>query len=108
MYRVWISSQDAAAVAEKNFRFVHAPSDYFYLDCGAGEWIGDTPTAYVNSFSIDKPLTPFATSESAGVSVQLFQPPPFTDDRYKTGDPFKSWQEVRLRNFSHWHTMNEN
>ncbi|KAK7023082.1 beta-hexosaminidase [Favolaschia claudopus] len=37
---VWISSANAAAVAAKNFRFVHAPSDFFYLDCGAGEWIG--------------------------------------------------------------------
>ncbi|KAJ7465078.1 glycoside hydrolase family 20 protein, partial [Mycena latifolia] len=41
---VWISSQNAAAVAAKNFRIVHAPSDYFYLDCGAGEWIGKDPT----------------------------------------------------------------
>ncbi|KAG6825266.1 hypothetical protein H0H92_004254 [Tricholoma furcatifolium] len=41
---VWISSEDAAAVVEKNFRIVHAPSNYFYLDCGAGEWIGDDPT----------------------------------------------------------------
>ncbi|KAF8194284.1 N-acetylhexosaminidase [Mycena galopus ATCC 62051] len=40
---VWISSDDAAAVVAKNFRLVHAPSDYFYLDCGAGEWIGDDP-----------------------------------------------------------------
>ncbi|OBZ71292.1 Beta-hexosaminidase 2 [Grifola frondosa] len=38
---VWISSANAAAVAAKNFRIVHSPSDYFYLDCGAGEWIGD-------------------------------------------------------------------
>ncbi|KAF5392690.1 hypothetical protein D9757_001056 [Collybiopsis confluens] len=42
---VWISSADASAVAEKGFRLVHAPSDYMYLDCGAGEWIGDTPDA---------------------------------------------------------------
>ncbi|EMD39630.1 glycoside hydrolase family 20 protein [Gelatoporia subvermispora B] len=42
---VWISSMDAAAVAAKNFRIVHAPSDYFYLDCGAGEWIGSDPEA---------------------------------------------------------------
>ncbi|KAJ7062316.1 N-acetylhexosaminidase [Mycena amicta] len=41
---VWISSTNAAAVAAKNFRIVHAPSDYFYLDCGAGEWIGKDPT----------------------------------------------------------------
>ncbi|KAJ7644582.1 glycoside hydrolase family 20 protein [Roridomyces roridus] len=41
---VWISSANAALVAAKGFSFVHAPSDYFYLDCGAGEWIGDDPT----------------------------------------------------------------
>ncbi|CAK5284459.1 unnamed protein product [Mycena citricolor] len=42
---VWISAADAASVVEKNFRIVHSASDYFYLDCGAGEWIGDTSTA---------------------------------------------------------------
>ncbi|KAJ7681482.1 beta-hexosaminidase [Mycena rosella] len=41
---VWISSQNAALVAAKNFQIVHSPSDYFYLDCGAGEWIGKDPT----------------------------------------------------------------
>ncbi|KAF8551874.1 glycoside hydrolase family 20 protein [Imleria badia] len=41
---VWISSEDAAAVAELGYRIVQAPSNYFYLDCGAGEWIGDDPT----------------------------------------------------------------
>ncbi|KIK69927.1 glycoside hydrolase family 20 protein [Collybiopsis luxurians FD-317 M1] len=40
---VWISSTDAAAVAEKGFRLVQAPSDYFYLDCGAGGWVGANP-----------------------------------------------------------------
>ncbi|KAI0049438.1 glycoside hydrolase family 20 protein [Auriscalpium vulgare] len=38
---VWISSQNAASVAQKGFRFIHAASDYFYLDCGAGEWLGN-------------------------------------------------------------------
>ncbi|KDR82570.1 hypothetical protein GALMADRAFT_220558 [Galerina marginata CBS 339.88] len=42
---VWISSQNAAAVAAKGLRLVHAPSDFFYLDCGAGEWIGKDPQA---------------------------------------------------------------
>ena len=37
---MWISSEDAKAVAAAGFRFVHAPSDYFYLDCGAGGWVG--------------------------------------------------------------------
>ena len=29
--RVWISSQNAAAVTAKGLRIVHSPSDYFYL-----------------------------------------------------------------------------
>ncbi|KZW01500.1 N-acetylhexosaminidase [Exidia glandulosa HHB12029] len=38
---VWQSSTNAAAVAKKGFQLVHAPSDFFYLDCGAGEWLGN-------------------------------------------------------------------
>ncbi|KZO96763.1 glycoside hydrolase family 20 protein [Calocera viscosa TUFC12733] len=38
---VWISSDDALAVADKGYKMVHGPSDYFYLDCGAGEWLGN-------------------------------------------------------------------
>ncbi|KAI0072037.1 N-acetylhexosaminidase [Panus rudis PR-1116 ss-1] len=41
---VWISSEHAASIVQKNFRIVHGPSDFFYLDCGAGEWIGNDPT----------------------------------------------------------------
>ncbi|KAL1657961.1 glycoside hydrolase family 20 protein [Schizophyllum commune] len=41
---VWISSENAAKIAEKNFKIVHGPSDYFYLDCGSGGWIGNSPT----------------------------------------------------------------
>ncbi|KAF8648772.1 hypothetical protein AX16_006179 [Volvariella volvacea WC 439] len=40
---VWISSEDAAAVADKGFRIVHAASNYFYLDCGGGGWVGQNP-----------------------------------------------------------------
>ncbi|KAG1725011.1 glycoside hydrolase family 20 protein [Suillus paluster] len=40
---VWISSVDAVAVAERGFRIVQVPSNYFYLDCGAGAWVGDDP-----------------------------------------------------------------
>lgn len=39
---VWISSQDVQKVVEKNFRVIHAASDYFYLDCGTGGWLGNT------------------------------------------------------------------
>ncbi|KAG8857991.1 N-acetyl-glucosamine-6-phosphate deacetylase [Tulasnella sp. 330] len=38
---VWISSADAALVVEKGFQIVHVPSNYFYLDCGGGGWVGD-------------------------------------------------------------------
>ncbi|KAJ7119861.1 N-acetylhexosaminidase [Mycena epipterygia] len=41
---VWISSDDVQAVAETGFRIVHSASDYFYLDCGHGGWVGDFPT----------------------------------------------------------------
>ncbi|KAF7767960.1 CAZyme family GH20 [Agaricus bisporus var. burnettii] len=38
---VWISSQHVGAVAEKGLRLIHAASDYFYLDCGGGGWVGN-------------------------------------------------------------------
>jgi len=40
---VWISSADAASVTKKGFQIVHAASDYFYLDCGMGGWVGNNP-----------------------------------------------------------------
>lgn len=41
---VWISSDDAVSVAQAGFRIVQAPSDYFYLDCGGGGWVGANPS----------------------------------------------------------------
>lgn len=43
---VWRTSSNAAAVAAKGFRFVHAASDSFYLDCGAGNMLGNNPTGH--------------------------------------------------------------
>lgn len=73
---VWISSENAAKVAAKNFRIVHAPSDYFYLDCGAGEWIGKTAngTSWCDPFkSWQKSYTfdPFANLTAAQQSLVL-------------------------------------
>ena len=42
---VWISSADAANVTETGFPIIQAPSDYFYLDCGGGGWVGADPTS---------------------------------------------------------------
>lgn len=38
---VWISSEHVGSVAQKGFRLIHAASDFFYLDCGGGGWIGN-------------------------------------------------------------------
>lgn len=38
---VWISSENAKLVVEQGFRVVHAASDYLYLDCGHGGWVGN-------------------------------------------------------------------
>ncbi|PIL35144.1 hypothetical protein GSI_02933 [Ganoderma sinense ZZ0214-1] len=40
---VWISSDNVKAVAEKGYKLIHAASDYFYLDCGHGAWVGAFP-----------------------------------------------------------------
>ncbi|PPQ84283.1 hypothetical protein CVT25_013221 [Psilocybe cyanescens] len=40
---VWISSDNVAAVVQKGFQVIHAASDYFYLDCGHGGWVGQNP-----------------------------------------------------------------
>jgi hexosaminidase len=36
----WRGQADANDVLDRRFRLVHASSDYFYLDCGLGGWIG--------------------------------------------------------------------
>ncbi|EMD39645.1 glycoside hydrolase family 20 protein [Gelatoporia subvermispora B] len=41
---VWISSDDVKAVAQAGFKIIHSASDYFYLDCGGGGWVGDNPS----------------------------------------------------------------
>ncbi|KAI5481434.1 beta-hexosaminidase [Pseudohyphozyma bogoriensis] len=38
---VWISSANVRSVVDKGFQVIHAASDYFYLDCGGGGWLGD-------------------------------------------------------------------
>ncbi|KAH9850194.1 N-acetylhexosaminidase [Lenzites betulinus] len=59
---VWISSANVKAVAETGHKLIHAASDYFYLDCGGGGWVGDFPTGnswcdpfktWQHSFSFD-------------------------------------------------------
>ncbi|KAA1478991.1 N-acetylhexosaminidase [Dentipellis sp. KUC8613] len=37
---VWKTSADLPRVIERGFRAIFAASDYMYLDCGAGEWLG--------------------------------------------------------------------
>ncbi|KAF8526999.1 beta-hexosaminidase [Hysterangium stoloniferum] len=37
---VWISADSVAAAINKGFRIIHASSDFLYLDCGGGQWVG--------------------------------------------------------------------
>jgi hexosaminidase len=39
----WISSKNVRAVIDRGYRVIHAASDYFYLDCGMGGWLGKNP-----------------------------------------------------------------
>ncbi|SCZ90115.1 BZ3500_MvSof-1268-A1-R1_Chr1-3g01786 [Microbotryum saponariae] len=38
----WISATSVQALVQKGYRVVHASSDYLYLDCGGGAWVGGT------------------------------------------------------------------
>ncbi|GAA5956082.1 hypothetical protein JCM21900_002589, partial [Sporobolomyces salmonicolor] len=38
---VWVSSANIRATADLGYRIIHAASDYLYLDCGQGGWVGD-------------------------------------------------------------------
>jgi len=69
---VWESSADAVSVAQKGYQLVHAPSDFFYLDCGAGEWINspgganswcDPFKTWQKAYSFD-PLANITTSQT--------------------------------------------
>ncbi|KAH9035873.1 N-acetylhexosaminidase [Lactarius pseudohatsudake] len=69
---VWISSDNAAAVAAKGFRFIHAASNSFYLDCGAGGWVGNNPRGnswcepfktWQNAYTFD-PLANLTTAQA--------------------------------------------
>ncbi|KAJ2919173.1 hypothetical protein MD484_g1277, partial [Candolleomyces efflorescens] len=71
---VWKSSKHAAKVVKKGFRVVHAPSDYFYLDCGGGEWFGNAPGTWCDPFkSWQKAYTfdPLASLTSAEAILVL-------------------------------------
>jgi hexosaminidase len=37
---VWQSSYNVQSVVQKGYQVIHAPSDFFYLDCGGGGWVG--------------------------------------------------------------------
>ncbi|KAL9937631.1 hypothetical protein V8E36_003176 [Tilletia maclaganii] len=42
----WTSSANVASILSSTapgVKLIHAPSDYFYMDCGAGGWLGNAP-----------------------------------------------------------------
>ncbi|SCV68294.1 BQ2448_415 [Microbotryum intermedium] len=38
----WISASSVQALVQKGYHVIHAASDYLYLDCGGGAWVGGT------------------------------------------------------------------
>ncbi|KXN85407.1 Beta-hexosaminidase 2 [Leucoagaricus sp. SymC.cos] len=38
---VWISADHVRAVTDKGLRVIHAATEFFYLDCGGGGWLGN-------------------------------------------------------------------
>ncbi|KAH8085951.1 N-acetylhexosaminidase [Cristinia sonorae] len=38
---VWDGVHGALDATSQGYQIIHAPSDYFYLDCGAGSWVAD-------------------------------------------------------------------
>ncbi|KDE09594.1 hypothetical protein MVLG_00002 [Microbotryum lychnidis-dioicae p1A1 Lamole] len=38
----WISANSVQSLVQEGYRVVHASSEYLYLDCGGGAWVGGT------------------------------------------------------------------
>lgn len=104
--RVWISSQNAAAVAAKGLRLVHAPSDYFYLVHMIGFVITTTNHGLINLFTtrIAEPVNGSVTIlEGKNTSLTSILHVSFNQSRLLNTqrstrnswcDPFKTWQKV--------------
>lgn len=104
---VWISSEDAAAVAQKGFRLVHQPSDYFYL----------VPLKLPSHWSViflsfvrtaGRVLGWAMILGSLSDIVQLVRSHVYSRNSWR--DPFKTWQKVETLIFiiypsSHTHIL---
>lgn len=97
MNRVWISSDDAAAVVQQGYRIVHAPSNYFYL-------VSNPPstkytslvqrlqlfrTAEEESFT---EMTPLGKLHILDMNIDFLGLTMLNSNSWC--DPFKTWQEV--------------
>lgn len=92
---MWISSEDAAAVAAKGLRLVHSPSDYFYLVsllsiifesyldlCDLGLWCWRMDRKRPRSVCVE-----MSSSWNFGLTYLFICSNSWCD-------PFKSWQKV--------------
>ncbi|KAI0272898.1 N-acetylhexosaminidase [Russula aff. rugulosa BPL654] len=72
---VWESSSHAAAVAAKGFHFIYAASNSFYLDCGAGNFLGNDSTGHswcpFNTWQNAYTFDPVANLSSAQAKLVL-------------------------------------
>ncbi|KNZ53161.1 beta-hexosaminidase [Puccinia sorghi] len=51
---VWRNSSMVSRVVEKGYSMIHGASDYSYLDCGLGDWLGDSinGTSWCDPFKV--------------------------------------------------------
>lgn len=95
--RVWISSEDAANVADLGYRIVHAPSNYFYLVRVLHfliflflSLISDRTVVRVSGWETTRPGKLFSAYRAQLTGLM----PLGRDYRNSWCDPFKSWSEV--------------
>ena len=72
---------------------IHAASDYFYLDCGGGGWVGANPNGFVYfsvpSFSTLLMLFTFPTTVTAGATPSRHGRSPTPSTPWRTSRPLR-------------------
>ncbi|PWN54035.1 hypothetical protein IE53DRAFT_337798 [Violaceomyces palustris] len=88
----WTNSQNAKKILDSNpdTFIVHAPSDYFYLDCGNGAWLGSFPNGqswcpfvtWSKSYTFD-PYVNLTSSTPSATGTTTITPLSSTDPEIK-------------------------
>jgi len=68
-------SSTASKAVDAGFRFVHASSNYFYLDCGGGAWMGGVPNgnSWCDPFKTWQKVSGRSSDQSRVTSGRAYQ-----------------------------------